>query len=211
MATITPKFVLDNLNQFVRAESCLADRDTFKVVMMDGGDDSLPRIQFRWQQKHSFYDLSTSERMALAAAGFKVEETEMNGKKTGWDCTVLEKRERTLTLCNFRRYGWAYTFEEAGEYGYGYGVTYANGNVFRAPDAQTVIRDALVATWTEMQAKKHLPRDFDTAEVQGLLLELLEDAYAHVSQHARPDHVSGVWRKNPIPVERRAGKQSKAA
>ncbi len=100
-------------------------------------------------------------------------------------------KHRHIWLCNFRRYGWAWTDEEAGEHGYAYGITYANSElpIFHlATTPETVIRDSLIATWAQLLNVERLEfaLHFNAHNVHELLAWLYEDAVRNQTAHATP-------------------------
>lgn len=98
---------------------------------------------------------------------------------------------------NFRRYGWAWTSDPNGEYGYNGAVIYANAYDAGIPCStpEEVVHDTAIAAYhaNELGCPKDLLFD---AKAQDGLAELVEDAKKNPSEHA--------W--SPIRYRERKGK-----
>ena len=106
-------------------------------------------------------------------------------------------------LCNFRRYGWAWTTDPKGEEGYAHGVTYANNELpihYMAVTPDLVIRDSLIATWEQMRAIPGFRQLFDSHRVHELLTRLFEDAVQNVSSYATPSTKRREYREDELEI-----------
>ena len=145
----------------------------------------LPAIHFSWRQQHQLWDLTKEQAADLKKLGFDVQPSYDKEYLCAYG---VETETSHIWLCNFRRYGWAWSPDEKGEQCYGHGVTYANSELpitFIADTKELVVRDSLVATWAKLVGGD-LPGFFNTAEVHVLLRDLLSDALKNMSDHATP-------------------------
>jgi hypothetical protein len=168
---------------------CLADAKSAKAELhMYQDSESLPRLHLSWRESH-FVSLKTEDEVAEAKAlGYTVEKDCANGEDPRWHTYAQETQESHLWFCNFRRYGWSFTDDTKGEYGYGAGVTYANGPAIYhiATTPEETVRDAMVHTWAEAVGNRMVPQFLDQPEVHALLDQMLQDAIQNISRYATP-------------------------
>jgi hypothetical protein len=150
------------------------------VLDMKPEKSSLPKLTFSWNWLVFISVKTEEEKEALLNAGFDIATREDGASTYG---LVVDRRH--ITWCNFRRYGWSATPDEAGEHGYAVASEiYANGpTLIGAKSERDVIRDAMVASWTLLLTKE-LPGYFNSHEVQMMIERLFDDAIANTSQHA---------------------------
>lgn len=169
---------------------------TAKVELVQTKDCNIPRLHFTWVPEYHIYSLDKETMEKLVAAGFTCETQYKNfGDESPdrWSCFVQGKKEQHLWFMNFRRYGWSWTSDEDGEYGYCDGHVYANGTAvaFLARTPEDVIRDSLVQSWTQLKSSGALPPVFFSQEVEAALRWLFDDAVSNRTEYARPTHNSG--------------------
>jgi hypothetical protein len=188
----------DNLiARFVRDPAAYGSSRPFEYettgrIVLDMDSEHLPTIQFSWQKGWNLYCLTEEQAAKLEAAGFpcerRIEETYGKPDKVAISAYIMEAERSFITLCNFRRYGWCWTREEAGKYGYCHGPVYANGLDlhFLADNSRDVIRDTLVQCWAEMKASigGGFSQTFQCAATSACLRRLLDEALEYPSEHA---------------------------
>jgi hypothetical protein len=213
---------ISNLKQLQKFQSSLVpceyadeQKNAKAELHMYSDSENLPRLHLAWKEVHCVTLKTEAEVAEAKKMGYAPKENtyRLDGEKS-WDVFAMEKHHRHLWLCNFRRYGWSFTDQAAGEEYYAHGVTYANGpaiyHLNRTPEE--TVRDALVHTWAEQLGRELIPRFFDVPEVHACLDALLEDAFNHLTGHSavRPvptGHESikvTVVKENPNSKERRA-------
>jgi hypothetical protein len=190
MRSSSPKieFIIANPHKFVQVEYGDYEKTAkMEVVCSEGGRD-IPRVHYTWTPEF-LITTNAEEAKALESHGFKPEyrENKFTPAESYWSLTVqLKDKVRHLWFMNFRRYGWSWTDEEAGENGYCAGHTYANGTAIAglATTPSEVIRDSLVVSWATLKARHELPTVFLCREAEAVLKFLLDDAIANMSEHA---------------------------
>lgn len=185
---------ISNFSQLVKYSNalvpseCLADRKTATATLHTTEDSQhLPQLHLTFRPNH-FVMLTKEEAVEARKLGYTVEESSQSAASDGrpFFCYAQEKAVRHLWFMNFRRYAWSWTEDSTGEYGYGRGVTYANGPAIShlADSPAEKIRDAMVHAWSEALGRGLLPEYFDDAEVHALLRWMLDDAIAHATVHS---------------------------
>jgi len=171
--------------------------ETTGRIVLDMNSVHVPTIQFSWQKGWDLFCLTPAQASKLEAAGFpcerRIEKTYGRPDRVAISTHIMEAQRSFITLCNFRRYGWCWTREEAGKYGYCHGPVYANGLDlhFLADSSRDVIRDTLVQCWAEMKADigGGFARTFQCQATSACLRRLLDEALEHASEH------SGGWKR----------------
>ena len=178
------KMVTDDPERFQSSTFSAFARTGEAVLDMSLG---LPKLRMSWQKGYNLFCLTEEQAISLEAAGIAVKR-EQDGERTARSAFVMEKARSHVVLCNFRRYSWSWTPEEAGEFGYCVGPCYANGLdlTFLADSRKDVVRDTLVQCWAEMKADigGGFAETFQCQAVSALLRRLLDDALENTSPHA---------------------------
>ena len=146
--------------------------------------NSLPKVQLRWANMEMVELQTEQEAEGIAALGVEVR-VGSDGSQYCWGIRVRggEVVVQHQTICNFRRYGWSWTSDPGGEYGYGTGVTYANRQFFGL-DCQTpeqLVRESFLVTLSMGNAPNEMKYHVEARGVWGLLLS---DALRNISDHA---------------------------
>jgi len=150
------------------------------------GRPSLPAIHFQWVEKH-FIPLE-GEVLEYVKTMWPDAITESGDETYCWAMEMSSRETDKVTIqhrwfMNFRRYGWCSTDAPDGKYGYGGGITYANGihAGLTCETPEQVIRDTMVHSYATLGVPENMK---DHTMVKPLLDALLADAIKNRSQHA---------------------------
>ena len=175
-------------------------RDCPTVEFLPSDDRSLPRVRFTWSEHVRVSEISHDELISLPkllqqhcrSYTRSICPWETLDKKQPLDTDdryyiIAHKAKREhMTLCNFRRYSWAYTDDPKGLTGYGGGVIYANGNDggLNCSSSEQVVRETLVRTLCKMEHRGCPSKLLYGQKGRGLTNRLLKDALSNIRVHA---------------------------
>lgn len=195
------KAVLDKPDRFETSKHGDYEPTCKAELVKEEDEHHLPRLHFSWRQEVMLMTSEKTEIEKLAELGFTMEEHKDQSGESYSVGYALAKKSSHLWFCNFRRYGWAWTPDEDGEFGYGSGPIYANGHGFYSNTEAEVVRDSFIEAWTQLSSKELLPSAFFRDEVYELLKWLLSDAMGHISRHADVRRgVNAAYNPQPITV-----------
>lgn len=176
-----------------------ADRRRFAPTQPGASEDkaqvrrwincTIPALTFTWIPEYFIYTETEHQAFQLSDLGYSV-----TRGQSGWFTYACGTRLESRTFMNFRRYAWQWTEDPSGAHGYARGPVYANGHRWwgLALTPGEVVRLTAVEAITTLY--RELPEHFNTAEIQQLLAELVEDGVVHARpQHARPESVSQAY------------------
>ena len=150
-------------------------RDFIECVEYDT-EGPLPRIHFWWETHHWIELESKDDHPMGEGPGYH------GGKPHLW---VSDGKIHHMWFCNFRRYGWSWTNEGPGLYGYGHSdVNYANGENggVHTDSPREVVKNTMIASFFGC---RDLPRSLQfCAETELALAQILKDALENVSEYA---------------------------
>jgi len=144
------------------------------------GRNTIPKLQFTWREDR-FVSMLPSEYNKLNEAEQETLTLDKSDRKYyGW----AAGKELSATLCNFRRYGWSWTRDRDGEYGYGAGgdMIWVNQTDagFWADCPTQIIRETLATILARGVSELEIPQDLVYGhEVKPVVSELAREACAN--------------------------------
>jgi hypothetical protein len=146
-----------------------------KVDYIEDEETGIPRVVLTWED-NELVEFSAKEAQKLTMAQqMKLEESrEKKGRFQGW----AAKPEQSVTVLNFRRYGWAAADGYNAKYGYN-GPTWPNGDDggFTANSVREVIRETLALMLSQLVHTWGVPDSLVYHhEVKALFTRLADEA-----------------------------------